>query len=134
MIAVDSGVWIDYLRGTQNPEADRLDLIIANRTALIVVGDLVLCEVLKGVDTEAEAARVEREMRRFHVEAMSTPDLAIKAAANYRALRGRGFTVRKTIDLLIGTFCIEHGHALLHRDHRDFGPMASHLGLQVVHP
>ncbi len=65
---------------------------------------------------------------------MSTPDLAIKAAANYRALRGRGFTVRKTVDLLIGTFCIEHGHALLHHDHRDFGPMALHLGLRVIHP
>ena len=131
MIAVDSGVWIDYLKGTQNPEADRLDLIIANRSALIVVGDLVLCEVLKGVATEGEAARVEREMRRFRVEAMSTPDLAVKAAANYRALRGRGFTVRKTVDLLIGTFCVERGLALLHRD-RDFGPMALFLGLEVV--
>ncbi len=131
MIAVDSGVWIDYLKGARSPEADRLDDIIANRTALIVVGDLVLCEVLKGVATEAEATRVEREMRRFHVEAMSTPDFAVKAAANYRALRGRGFTVRKTVDLLIGTFCVERGLALLHRD-RDFGPMALFLGLEVV--
>ena len=131
MIAVDSGVWIDYLKGVQNPEADRLDAIIAGKEALVVVGDLVLCEVLKGVATEAEAARVEREMRRFRVEAMSTPDLAVKAAANYRALRGRGHTVRKTVDLLIGTFCIERGLALLHRD-RDFEPMARLLGLAVV--
>jgi predicted nucleic acid-binding protein len=131
VIAVDSGVWIDYLKGTQNPEADRLDDIIASRTALIVVGDLVLCEVLKGVGPEAQAARVERELRRFQVEAMSSPDLAVKAAANYRALRARGHTVRKTVDLLIGTFCVERGLALLHRD-RDFEPMARHLGLAVV--
>ncbi len=129
MIAVDSGVWIDYLKGVQNPEADRLDAIIAGKEALVVVGDLVLCEVLKGMATEA--ARVEREMRRFRVEAMSTPDLAVKAAANYRALRGRGHTVRKTVDLLIGTFCVERGLALLHRD-RDFEPMVRHLGLAVV--
>ena len=90
MIAVDSGVWIDYLKGTPSPAADRLDAIIAGRAALVVVGDLVLCEVLKGVGSEAEAARVGREMRRFRVEAMSTPDLAAKAAANFRALRGGG--------------------------------------------
>ena len=131
MIAVDSGVWIDYLEGTPSPAADRLDAIIADRAALVVVGDLVLCEVLKGVGSEAEAARVEREMRRFHVEAMSTPDLAAKAAANFRALRGRGRTVRKTVDLLIGTFCIERGHALLHSD-RDFDGMERFLGLAVV--
>ena len=131
MIAVDSGVWIDYLKGTRNPEADRLDAIIADRASLIVVGDLVLCEVLKGVGTEAQAARVERELRRFRVEAMSTPDLAAKVAANYRALRARGRTVRKTVDLLVGTFCVERGLALLHRD-RDFEPMARHLGLAVV--
>lgn len=131
MIAVDSGVWIDYLKGTPSPAADRLDAIIADRAALVVVGDLVLCEVLKGVGSEAEAARVEREMRRFRVEAMSTPDLAAKAAANFRALRGRGRTVRKTVDLLIGTFCIERGHALLHSD-RDFDGMERFLGLAVV--
>lgn len=74
---------------------------------------------------------VEEELRRSLAEAMSSPDLAIKAAANYRALRGRGHTVRKTVDLLVGTFCVERGLALLHRD-RDFEPMARHLGLAVV--
>ena len=131
MITVDSGVWIDYLKGAPNPAADRLDGIIADRAALIVVGDLVLCEVLKGVASEAEAARVEREMRRFRVEAMSTPDLAAKAAANFRALRARGRTVRATVDVLIGTFCIERGHALLHSD-RDFDGFETFLGLAVV--
>lgn len=75
---------------------------------------------------------VERALRQFAVEPMVSPALAVKSARHYRTLRGLGIFVRRTIDMLIGTFCIEHGHALLHSD-RDFDPMQRHLGLSVIH-
>ena len=87
----------------------------------------MLCEVLQGLSSEREATLVERALRRFAVEPMTSPALAARAAANYRELRGHGVTVRRTIDLLIGTFCIERGHALLHSD-RDFDGMERLLG------
>lgn len=132
MIVVDTTVWIDHLRDIPTPQVRRLREIITNRLALLVVGDLVLCEILQGVSSERQAAMVERALRRFIVEPMVSPALASKSAANYRALRALGVTVRRTIDMLIGTFCIEHGHILLHTD-RDFDPMERHLGLSVMH-
>ncbi len=70
-------------------------------------------------------------MRSFEVVPMLDDALAVEAAVNYRLLRQRGFTVRKTIDLIIGTFCIERGHELLHDD-RDFDPMVRYLGLRAA--
>lgn len=98
----------------------------------LVVGDLVLAEVLQGARDDLHAARIEGELRGFHVVAMVTPDLAIAAARNYRLLRHRGVTVRRTIDMLIATFCLVQGWPLLHRD-RDFDAMERHLGLAVLH-
>ena len=132
MIVVDSTVWIDHLRNSPTRQVLRLREIIRDRLALLLVGDLVLCEVLQGLSNEREAALVERALRRFVVEPMVSSELASKAAANYRALRTRGITVRRTIDMLIGTFCIERGHVLLHGD-RDFDPMEQYLGLPVMH-
>jgi hypothetical protein len=97
----------------------------------LLVGDLVLCEVLQGLRNDAEARLVEEALREFEVVSLVDPDLAVKAATNYRFLRSRGYTVRRTIDLLIGTFCIERGHSLLHGD-RDFTPMERFLGLQTI--
>ena len=97
----------------------------------MLVGDLILCEVLQGLRTDAEARAVEGALREFEVVSLVDTELAVNAAANYRLLRSRGFTVRRTIDLLIGTFCIERGHSLLHSD-RDFTPMERFLGLQTV--
>ena len=97
----------------------------------LLVGDLILCEVLRGVRLEVAARQIEAAMQVFEIVPLCDPDLAIKAAANYRYLRARGITIRKTIDLIIGTFCIERGHALLHSD-RDFEPMERFLGLQTV--
>ena len=131
MIAVGTAVWIDQLNDAATPQVERLRDIVANRRALLLVGDLVLCEVLQGLSSEREAALVERALRRFAVESMTSPALAAQAAANHRALRGHGVTVRRTIDLLIGTFCIERGHKLLHND-RDFDGMERLLGLAVV--
>jgi predicted nucleic acid-binding protein len=92
---------------------------------------LILCEVLQGFRTEAQATLVERSLRRFEAVSLLDAELAIKAAANYRLLRRGGTTIRKTIDLVIGTFCIERGHRLLHSD-RDFAPMERFLGLQTA--
>lgn len=132
MIVVDTTVWIDHLNDTPTPQVARLREIITNGLGLLLVGDLVLCEVLQGLSSEREATLVERALRRFTVAAMVDPLLASRSAAHYRALRARGITVGKTIDVLIGTYCMEHGHALLHSD-RDFDPMEEHLGLSVVH-
>jgi len=95
------------------------------------VGDIVLLEVLQGARGAQDALVIEQRLRGFDVATMLNPELAIEAAANYRLLRGLGITVRKTVDLIIGTYCIEHGHILLHDD-RDFEPMRVHLGLRVA--
>jgi predicted nucleic acid-binding protein len=95
------------------------------------VGDIVLMEVLRGAYDERHAARLARDLRMFQVVAMLGETLAVQVARNHRLLRNRGITVRKTPDPIIGTYCIEHGHMLLHDD-RDFEPMRMHLGLQVV--
>jgi predicted nucleic acid-binding protein len=129
MILVDSSVWIDHFRGTVAPPVTRLRELIARQRLL--TGDLILCEVLRGVRSETQARSVERAMREFEIVCLCEPGLAVAAAANYRILRRRGVTVRTTVDLIIGTFCIERGHALLHSD-RDFEPMERYLGLLTV--
>jgi len=129
VIFVDSSVWIDFLRNDPTPEADRLKGLIGQ--VPLLVGDIILCEVLQGVPTERQALEVEAALRRFEVVAVVDDTVAVQAAANYRALRVRGITIRKTIDMLIGTFCLLNGHTLLHRD-RDFDPMAEYLGLSVL--
>ena len=129
MIVVDSSVWIATLRGQQTLSVTRL--IELSGQEPLIVGDLVMAEVLQGARDDVHAARIERNLRQHVVEAMVTDEIAVKAARNDRALRARGFTVRKTIDILIGTFCIERGHRLLHDD-RGFDPMEALLGLAVV--
>jgi predicted nucleic acid-binding protein len=102
------------------------------RSKEVLVGDLILCEMLQGARSERAANALELKLRRqCELVAMSDPNLAVEAAANRRFLRSKGVTVRKTIDLLVGTFCIVHGHTLLHSD-RDYDPMERHLGLKVV--
>jgi predicted nucleic acid-binding protein len=130
MIVVDSSVWIDQLRGIGSQKVDRLENIRDPETT-ILVGDFVLLEVLQGARHDRHAAEIEREMRIFRIERMLDDRIAVKAAINYRLLRGRGITVRKTVDLIIATFCVERGHTLLHDD-RDFDVMAVHLGLNVL--
>jgi predicted nucleic acid-binding protein len=129
MIVVDTSVWIAHLRGVRTEPVWKLTSI--ERTNEILVGDLILLEVLQGARDEAHAARIERDLRQFPIEPMLDERLAVRAAANYRELRRRGSTVRKTVDVIIGTFCLERGHALLHDD-RDFDPFAMHLGMRVV--
>jgi len=131
VVIVDTTVWVDYLNGISTPEVEWLDRE-SERQRLGLL-DLTVCEVLQGVPTDAAAARVLRTLRRFEIFDTGGIALAEAAARNYRSLRGRGRTVRKTIDCLIATFCLQHSHALLHGD-RDFDPFEDVLGLQVVHP
>ena len=130
MILVDSSVWIDHLRNAVTRPVSQLRSLISREEELLV-GDLILCEILQGLRTDTEAKLVEEALREFEVVSLVGPELAVKAAANYRFLRSRGFTIRRTIDLIIGTFCIERGHSLLHGD-RDFAPMAQYLGLETL--
>ena len=131
MVVVDTTVWIDYLQGVQNPETEWLEAELDRQR--LALTDIILCEVLQGVKDDDTASEVEGLLLKFEVFESGGVALARDAARNYRALRKRGHTVRKTIDCLIATLCLREGHSLLHRD-RDFDPFERFLGLSVVHP
>ena len=130
MIVVDGSIWIANLRGFNTGAVRKLRAAVDDESDLLI-GDLILLKVTRGARDEAHADRIERNLRRFPVASMLDGSLAVQAARNYRMLRARGITVRKTIDMIIGTFCIAGRHVLLHDD-RDFGPIADHLGLLVA--
>lgn len=111
MIVVDSSARIDFLHGHRTAEVERLSALLG--TEPLLVGDVILLEVLQGVRSETDAKRVEAALRRFDVVPMLDPGLAVLAAAHDRRLRALGITVRKTIELIIGAFCIAEGHRLL---------------------
>ena len=131
MIIVDTTVWIDYFHGTRNAETDWLDVELDRQR--LGVTDIILCEVLQGVRDDTAVATVERQLLAVEVFETGGVELARAAARNYRILRSRGHTVRKTIDCLIATFCLRGHHSLLHRD-RDFDPFERFLNLSVIHP
>lgn len=131
MVIVDTTVWIDYFRGRENPETEWLDRELGQQP--LGLTDLILCEILQGVQPESAVTQVRSELKRFELFETGGEDLAVAAAENFRTLRRRGRTVRKTIDCLIATFCLTRGHALLHRDH-DFDHFEELLQLAVVHP
>jgi predicted nucleic acid-binding protein len=128
---IDTTVWIDYLGGSVNPHTDWLDREFQRQP--LGLTDLILCEVLQGIRDESTFRRIRRELSRFAIFPTGGEELAVASAQNYRLLRGRGNTIRKTIDCLIASFCLLDGHSLLHRD-RDFDAFEQHLGLPVVHP
>ncbi len=129
MIVADTSVWVDYFNGRRTTETDLLDRMLGAERLLL--GDLVLTEVLQGFRSEAEFNRARWLLGGLEFRAMAGREIAVAAARNYRILRARGITVRKTIDALIATFCIRQNHTLLHRD-RDFDPFELHLGLRVI--
>ena len=131
MVIVDTTVWVDYLSGVATPETDWLDEQMARQRLGLL--DLMVCEVLQGLSTDRDAARVLRHLRRFEILETGGTELAVDAARHYRLLRARGRTVRKTIDCLIASFCLRERHSLLHCD-RDFDAFEQLLGLPVVHP
>ncbi|MCC6205085.1 MAG: PIN domain nuclease [Hyphomicrobiales bacterium] len=129
MIIVDSSVWIDYFRGIEN---DHVSHLRDRSPDDVIVGDLILMELLQGARDDKHAARIASHLGEFVVVSLCGPQLAVAAARNYRYLRAKGITIRRTIDVIIATYCIEHGYLLLHRD-RDFSPFAQHLGLELAH-
>jgi hypothetical protein len=131
MTIVDTTVWIDYLAGTVNPHTDWLSRELTQQR--LGLTDLILCEILQGIREDLAFGHVLRVLSNFEVFDSGGEALAVSSARNYRALRARGHTVRKTIDCIIATFCLTQGHSLLHRDH-DFDPFENFLGLRVVHP
>jgi predicted nucleic acid-binding protein len=128
MIVVDSSVWIDYFNGRSTPETDILERLAR---VPLVIGDLIMAEVLQGLSDEDEFRRAEKIFEGLEFQPMVGRENAVAAARNYRSLRGRGITVRKTIDTLIATFCIARGHHLLHSD-CDFDGFERYLGLRVL--
>ena len=129
MILVDSSVWIDYFTGTITAQTELLDKLLGQRP--LAIGDLILIEVLQGFENERDFNDAKRLLTSLTVVELGGQEIAIQAAKNFRALRRHGVTVRKTIETVIATRCIESGYDLLHND-RDFDPFVKHLGLRVV--
>lgn len=131
MIIIDTTVWIDYFRGGSTRETDWLETEVGRKR--LGLTDLIFCEVLQGVRDDSDFQTVHQELLKFEVFPTGGIEFATTAARNYRKLRVKGYTVRRTIDCLIATFCLQHGHALLHHD-RDFDPFEQVLDLSVIHP
>lgn len=129
LILVDSSVWVDYFRGVSNRATEALDHLLTQE--LLAIGDLILTEVLQGFSDETSFNQAQALLTSLAVIELGGQEIAIQAARNFRVLRGLGVTVRKTIDTIIATRCIESGYTLLHND-RDFDPFAEHLGLRVA--
>lgn len=131
MILVDSSVWIDYFRGIATPQADKLDALLGSEP--IATGDLILTEVLQGFTRDRDFNQARKLMTSLVVVDLAGQRIAIQAAKNFRVLRSLGVTVRKTIDTVIATRCMESGLPLLYSD-RDFDPFVEHLGLRSALP
>jgi predicted nucleic acid-binding protein len=130
VILVDSSVWIDYFRSADTPQVALLDSLLGRSP--LAIGDLIAAEVLQGVRGEREFRLVKKTLEAFeHIDLVGY-DVAVKASENYRTLREMGITIRKTIDTLIATRCIQDGLTLLHAD-KDFVPFSIHLGLKVAY-
>jgi predicted nucleic acid-binding protein len=129
VILVDSSVWIDFFNGRHSRETDLLALLLRRR--ILLTGDLILTEVLQGFRQKREMEVARRALLGLPYADIVGQEVALASAANYRLLHRRGVTARKTVDLIIATFCIRNGHILLHAD-RDFEPMSEHLGLRTA--
>ncbi len=130
MILVDSSVWIDFFGGAKTPQVELLDSLLDRER--LAVGDLILTEVLQGFRNDREFDLARKTLDAFTRVELGGGEIAVQAAKNFRILRGLGITVRKTINTIIATRCIEDGHTLLHSD-RDFEAFATHLGLRVAY-
>ena len=129
MILVDSSVWIEYFKGTITTQTEMLDGLLDQQP--LAIGDLILTEVLQGFNRDRDFNHARKMLTSLMVVELGGQEIAIQAAKNFRALRKLGVTVRKTINTVIATRCIESGYELLHND-RDFDPFAKYLGLRVA--
>ncbi len=127
MILVDSSVWIDYFNGAITPQTEKLNSLLGRER--LAIGDLILLEVLQGFGKEYDFEVAKKLLTSLTVITLGGQDTAIQAARSFRMLRKIGATVRKTIDSVIATRCIESGYELLHDD-KDFAPFVKHLGLR----
>ncbi|WP_185267114.1 type II toxin-antitoxin system VapC family toxin [Halopseudomonas xiamenensis] len=127
MILVDTSVWIDYFNGVNNPHTDLLDASIVQGS--VAIGDLIFLEILQGIRNDKQYRQTKQSLLALNQYEMFGKDMAVKCADNYRSLRKRGITIRKTADVIIATFCIEKELPLLFLD-RDFFPFVDHLGLE----
>ena len=127
MIFVDSSVWIDYFRGIATKETELLDELLGVEP--IVIGDIVLTEVLQGFKSDRDFNQAKKLLTSLVMVDVLGHEIAIQAARNFRSLRERGITVRKTIDTIIATYCIENDLALLHSD-RDFDAFVEYMNLR----
>jgi len=128
MVVVDTTVWIDYCRGLETSLTDALDFELARGN--VVTGDFIKLEFLQGFRGDNDFDAAKKIMDSLIYYDMLGKDMVPKCAANFRVLRKMGITIRKTADVIIGTFCIERDFPLLHND-RDFDPLEKHLGLRV---
>jgi predicted nucleic acid-binding protein len=126
MVLADTSIWIDYFRGADSAQTDRLNELLDSER--VAIGDLIIVELLQGFRTKSQIAAAREIISRLEYFDLAGKEIAFKAAENYRILRKAGITIRKTIDVIIGTFCIENQFKLLHND-RDFEPMKNYLGL-----
>jgi predicted nucleic acid-binding protein len=126
---IDTSVWIDYFNGQENAATGKLDELLSS--SIVTVGDLILAEVLQGFRSDADHRTARNLLMNLEVRVLGGVPLALQAADNFRALRAKGITVRKTVDCIIATYCMEHDIQLLHND-RDFDAFGKHLGLRVV--
>jgi predicted nucleic acid-binding protein len=129
LILVDSSVWIDYFKGRLTPQTETLDGLLNSEP--LAIGDLILTEVLQGFSSERDFNKARELLTSLIVVDLGGQEIAIQAAKNFRTLREIGITVRKTIDTVIATRCIESGYDLLHND-RDFDPFVKYLGLRAA--
>ena len=128
MILVDTSVWIDYFNGIINDHTEKLDELLTSD--IIITGDIILAEILQGFRKDSDFRKAKDALDLLDCYSLVNKQIAVKSAENYRCLRKKGITVRKTTDLIIGTFCIENEIPLLHND-KDFDRMKQ-LGLQIV--
>ncbi len=129
MILVDSSVWIDYFNGVDTAATDRLDGLLGVEP--LAVGDLILAEVLQGFRRDDHYRAAKELMTSLIVLEMLGEKMAVRSAENLRSLRARGITVRKTVDVIIATYCMTYRLPLLFDD-RDFAPFVQHLGLEAA--
>lgn len=129
MVLVDSSVWISFFNGTDTPETDRLDMLLGQE--LVGIGDLILTEVLQGFRLDEDYRTAKRLLTTLTLYELLGANSAIRSADNFRLLRKKGVTIRKTIDVIIATFCIHNDLTLLHAD-KDFEPFHKHLGLRAA--
>jgi predicted nucleic acid-binding protein len=129
MIVVDTSAWIDYFRGIIVPHTEILDAELQKN--MIITGDLIIVELLQGFKTKRAYERAKKLIERLEYRDLAGRAIALKSAENFRLLRSKGVTVRKTIEVIIATFCVENGFQIIHND-RDFDPMEKYLGLSVI--